>query len=304
MHFLCIGVDDSADCVLQQIIDEFKAIDGDKFDIYLEKVDSGDSTSIICSIKDDIAAGIDQKEFEIIRIHVSNALADFIIKEYEEKLISRIINTNYCYFNSHEKKDILELSLKTVQNDDKNLVNSLFQVHRRNVIVRRLIEYLENSDSIILEGFVNFRLKDYLRDLEEVVEKAIDDFLMEREYNEFIKLLKYFVDIQEPKFEVIHVLVGYDSKYVLLDEKHREITNECIREFVNDISQGDINYDDLLVSSLITMAPKKVIIHSNGQFRNKELLETIKNVFTGKVVICSQCELCSHVLANISRSNE
>lgn len=304
MHFLCIGVDESADSILQQITDEFKAIDSEKYGLYLEKVDSEDSTSIFCCVKDDKATEIEQKEFEIIRIHVSNALADFIIQEYEEKLISRIINTNYCYFNSYEKKDILNLSLKIVKNEEKNLVNSLFQVHRRNIIVRRLIEYLENSESIILEGFVNFRLKDYLRDLEEVVEKAVDDFLMEREYNEFIKLLKYFVDIQEPKFEVIHVLVGYENKYILLDEKHREITNECIQDFVNEISQGDINYDDLLVSSLITMAPKKVVIHSNGQFKNRELLETIKNVFSGKVVICSQCDLCASALLNISRGNQ
>jgi len=303
MQFLCIGVDESADFILQQITDEFKAIDSNKLGLNIDKVDSGDSASIICSIKDKNAADIDPKDLEMTKIHISNALADFIIQEYEEKLISRIINTNYCYFNLDEKKDIFELSLKIVQNDDKNLVNSLFQVHRRNVIIRRLIEYLENSDSIILEGFVNFRLKDYLKDLEEVVEKAVDDFLMEREYNEFIRLLKYFVEIQEPKFEVIHVLVGYDSKYVLLDEKHREITNECIQEFVNDITQGDINYDDLLVGSLITMAPKKVVIHSNGQFKNRELLETIKNVFNGKVVLCSQCELCSHVLSK-THSND
>lgn len=304
MQFLCIGVDEPADCILQRITDEFKAIDGDKFGLILNTVNSGDSTSIICSLINKEAESLSQKELEIIRIHISNALADFIIQGYEEKLLSRIINTNYCYFSSVEKRSILELSLKIVKNEDKNLVNSLFQVHRRNVIVRRLIEYLENSESIILEGFVNFRLKDYIKDLEEVVEKAVDDFLMEREYNEFIKLLKYFVDIQEPKFEVIHVLISYDGKYVLLDEKHREITNECIQEFVNDISQGDINYDDLLVSSLITMAPKKVVIHSNGQFRNKELLETIKNVFSGKVVLCTQCELCSRSLVNISRGNE
>jgi putative sporulation protein YtxC len=303
MQFLCIGVDESADYILQQITDEFKAIDSNKLGLNIDKVDSGDSTSIICSIKDKNTAEIDPKDLEMTRIHISNALADFIIQEYEEKLISRIINTNYCYFNLDEKKDIFELSLKIVQNNDKNLVNSLFQVHRRNVIIRRLIEYLENSDSIILEGFVNFRLKDYIKDLEEVVEKAVDDFLMEREYNEFIRLLKYFVEIQEPKFEVIHVLVGYDNKYVLLDEKHKEITNECIQEFVNDITQGDINYDDLLVGSLITMAPKKVVIHSNGQFKNRELLETIKNVFNGKVVLCSQCELCSHVLSK-TRSND
>ncbi len=110
---------------------------------------------------------------------------------------------------------------------------------------------------MILEGFVNFRLKEYIKDLEEIVDKAVDDFLMEREYREFIRLLRYFVDIQEPKFNTIHVIAGYDDKYILLNEEKREITNECIQEFMNDISNEEINYDDLLVSSLITMAPGK-----------------------------------------------
>jgi putative sporulation protein YtxC len=154
------------------------------------------------------------------------------------------------------------------------------------------MDYFENSDNIILDGFVNFRLKDYVRDLEEIVDRAVDDFLMEREYREFIRLLRYFVDIQDPKFDTIHVIVGYDSKYTLLDDSRKEITNDCIQEFVNEISEGEINYDDLLVSSLITLAPKRIVIHYTGQFKNKELLETIKNVFLGKVIICNGCEIC------------
>lgn len=301
MQFLSIGVNECADDILQQITNELQQLNGKKISYSIDEVNSGDSTSIICSIEDDKTQ--DRKSiqcYDALRIHVSNALADFIIRKYEEKLISRIINSNYCYFNSVEKKEIFNLSLKIIRNEDKNLVNSLFQIHRRNVIIRKLMDYFEGSNSLILDGFVNFRLKDYMKDLEEVVDKAVDDFLMEREYREFIRLLRYFVDIQEPKFEMIHVLVGYDNKYILLDEHKKEITNECIQDFVNEISEGEINYDDLLVSSLITLAPKKVIIHSNGQFRNKELLETIKNVFSGKVVLCTQCDICSVNMVNKS----
>ena len=54
----------------------------------------------------------------------------------------------------------------------------------------------------------------------------------------------------------------------------------------------DINYDDLLISSLISLAPKKIIIHRISQFTNKELLNTIFNIFLDKVIICTECELC------------
>ena len=45
------------------------------------------------------------------------------------------------------------------------------------------MEYFESSNTIILDGFINFRLKDYLKDLEEIVEKAVDNFLMEKYRN-------------------------------------------------------------------------------------------------------------------------
>jgi len=293
MQFLSIGVNECADDIRQHITNELEQLGTNKINYSIDEVNSGGETSIICKIEDDkIYNKKSVQHYDALRTHVSNALADYIIRQYEEKLITRIINSNYCYFNAAERREILNLSLKIIRNEDKSFMNSIFQMRRRNVIIRKLLDYFEGSNSLILDGFVNFRLKDYMKDLEDIVDKAVDDFLMEREYREFIRLLRYFVDIQEPKFEIVHIIVGYEGKYVLLDETRKEITNECIQEFINEISGGEINYDDLLVSSLITLAPKKVIIHCTVQFKNKELLETIKNVFAGKVVICSGCETC------------
>lgn len=294
MQFLSIGVNERANDIVQSIKDELQVLNDNKVNFSIDEVNSDGSTSIICSIDEDkIYKGKSADSYNIMISHVSNVLAEHIIRQYEEKLITRIINSNYCYFNAIEKKEILNLSIRSIRNEDKDFFNSLFQIRRRNVIIRRLLDYFKGSNSLILDGFVNFRLKDYITDLEEIVDKAVDDFLMEREYKEFIRLLRYFVDIQEPKFEIIHIIVGFDNKYILLDERKREVTNECVQEFVNELSEGEINYDDLLVSTLITLAPKKITIHSNGQLRNKELMETIKNVFSGKVVICNGCEMCA-----------
>lgn len=297
MQCLCIGVNDCAESVKGYISNEIEKLNKSGIDCFVsDSVDLDGSTSVICTINQKEKS---TPEYDELVLSVSNALADYIIEQYEEKLILRIINSNYCYFNTIEKKEILRLALLIIKNDDKNFLSSLYMIRRRNIIIRKLIEYFESSEKVILDGFVNFRLKDYMKDLEEIVDKAVDDFLTEREYKEFIRLLRYFVDIQEPKFNVIHVLVGYDGKYILLDENKREITNECIQEFMNDIPEGEINYDDLLVSSLITMAPKKVVIHSSKSFRNKELLETIKNVFWGKSIICPDCELCLAKVAKL-----
>ncbi|NJD02437.1 MAG: putative sporulation protein YtxC [Ruminiclostridium sp.] len=300
MQFLCIGVNGSADAVMQHITNELRLLKNKKINYSINEINGEGSTSIICSINDSkFYRERSIESYKVLKTYISAALADYIIRQYEEKLLNRIINSNYCYFNSNEKKEILNKSLTIIKNEDKNFFNNLFQIRRKNVIVRRLMDYFENSNNIILDGFVNFRLKEYMGDLEDVVDKGVDDFLMDREYREFIRLLRYFVDIQEPKLNTVHVIVGFDNKYTLLDETKREITNECIQEYVNEIAEGEINYDDLLVSSLITFAPRRIIIHCTGQFRNKELMETIKNVFLGRVLICQGCEIC---LVNMVKS--
>jgi putative sporulation protein YtxC len=293
MQSICIGIDGRSEDIMQHMNNELLQLKNKKINYSIDEVNSEGSTSIVCRIDDEkYYTDKPAQSYKTLKIMVSNALADYIINQYEERLISRIINSNYCYFNVLERKEILEKAVKSVKNEDKTFLNTLLKIRRRNVIVRKLLDYFESTDSLILDGFVNFRLKEYTKDLEEVVDKAVDDFLMEREYKEFIRLLRYFVDIQEPKYDAIHVIVGFDNKYILLDEKKREITNECIKEFISEIPEGDINYDDLLVSTLITFAPRKIVIHCTGQLKNKELLETIKNVFFGKVFLCNGCETC------------
>lgn len=298
MQFLCIGVNGSADKVMQHIKDELRQLKNKKISYTINEINSEGSTSIICTVNDGrFYRERTMESYKVLKTYISNALADYIIRQYEERLLSRIINGNFCYFNAAEKKEILNRSLSIIRNEDKTFLNSLFQIRRRNVIVRRLMDYFDHANNIILDGFVNFRLKEYIKDLEDVVDKAVDDFLMDREYREFIRLLRYFVDIQEPKIDTVHVIVSYDDRYILLDGSKREITNECIQEYVNEISEGEINYDDLLVSSLITFAPRKIVIHCTGQFRNKELMETVKNVFSGRIILCQGCNLCSQELS-------
>lgn len=291
MQFLTIGVKGDANDILTQINEELIYIDKQEVEFIIDQIEEKQGTSIICSVKSDNDE-IEEQKFFIFKVHVSNALAEYIIKNYEIKMLTRIINTNYCYFSQEERKEILGIALKLLSGEQKDFIQCLFTLRRKNIIARKLIDYLNTENSILIDGFVNFRLKEYVKYLEEVIEKAVDEFLLQREYREFIRLLRYFVEIQEPKYDIVHVIATSDKKYALLDSEKREITNECIKDFICEITEGEINYDDLLVSSLITLAPRKIVIHCTGQIRNKELFDTITNVFVDRVNICKGCDLC------------
>lgn len=290
MQLLSISVADKSELITSKLKEQYKELADNNLSLDIEQLNCGDTNQIICNINDNANS---LYQYESIRLATINVLADYIINQYEIKLLSRIININYCYFSVGERKEILKIAIKNLNDiENKNLLNSLYSIRRKNIIIKKLMEYFETNSDINIDGFVTFRLQDYLKDLECIIEKAVDDYLMEREYKEFIRLLKYFVEVQEPKLEEVHIIVSPESKYFMYDEKHNEITNSCIEDFMCEVTEGEMNYDDLLVSSLITLAPQNVIIHGIEKMKNKELLDTIKNVFSGKVRSCSQCELC------------
>ena len=64
------------------------------------------------------------------------------------------------------------------------------------MVIKKLSDFLDQNNHIILEGFVTFRMQEYVDELEEVVDWAVRQYLIEKEYQEFIKLLTCFVQMQ------------------------------------------------------------------------------------------------------------
>lgn len=50
-------------------------------------------------------------------------------------------------------------------------------------------------------------MNDIKEDLEAVIDKVVERYMVEKEYDEFINLLKYFVDIQENKIDEVNVII-------------------------------------------------------------------------------------------------
>jgi len=93
----------------------------------------------------------------------------------------------------------------------------------------------------------------------------------------------------------LNVIVDKNGKFKLYDENSKPISSDFIDEIVNELKDGVISDEDALMSTLITIAPKKIFFHSINNMRDNEILETVKKVFNDKVEICYGCELCSKI---------
>ena len=219
---------------------------------------------------------------------MASLVAELVIENLEEELLVKIINS-YSEFNYREKEVIKSLSVKHL-NPEKD--EQFTKIIRKREIISQILGYFEDNEVLNIEGFVRFRLQSYLNDLRFAVQKAVDDFNIEKEYNEFIDLLRYFVELQEPHFGKVNVLKSKEENdsFVLLDSDLEKIEDEhldkCLQELTED--REEIHFEDLLISALVNISPAEIILH----FEDSQVTETLRSIFQDKVRVCPGCDLC------------
>ena len=142
---------------------------------------------------------------------------------------------------------------------------------------------------MILDGFVNFRLKEYMSYLDNIVDTAVNQFIIEKEYNEFINLLKIYIDSKPAECEILH-LIYINGESILLDaDKNIVSVSENIlnSKYLSDIS---FSSNDFALNTLLTLLPAKVEMHVIGI--EDEFIDTIKQIFEGRVSVCKDCNIC------------
>lgn len=92
---------------------------------------------------------------------------------------------------------------------------------------------------------------------------------MEKEYNEFIKLLKYFIEMEDPKLDRVDIIIKKDGSFKVVDEKGKDILDKLIQNMNDMFMIENSNMYDMLISGLITTAPKKYSYPLQGKL-NKQ----------------------------------
>lgn len=195
------------------------------------------------------------------------ALSDFVINRYEAKILKRIINKKYP-----DIPDVIVSQIIKSKDDD-----SLEE--RKRVVENILKGYFLENESGNVEGIVIFRLNEYKNKLCDLADKIVDDYYISREYEDFVDLLKYFISVQNTRAEIVYIVVNDEEMYSVLDEKKHDITKEVISDLIPQNEIKYVTYDDLLISMLISIAPKKIIVKNKEKIKNTELFETVEKVF-------------------------
>lgn len=229
-------------------------------------------------IYDNLIMHYKEKNIEQFENIVSSLIIDTIGKFYQEKILKRIINVNYFYFDEYEREIILEECDELLQEEEINKI--IFPEVKKIIIENR---------NIFIEGIVNFRIPEYIKFLDSIVDIAVNKYIIEKEYKEFISLLKLYVNTTESKTDIIH-LIYIHGESILLDREKNLIQNDSDINNSKYLSDISFSSNDIALNTLLSMLPKNVEIHLLD--KEDEFISTLKLIFENKVKICTDCNIC------------
>lgn len=211
---------------------------------------------------------------------ITELISNTIIECYEEKILARMLNSNYFYFDNDEKKTIL--------NNCKECCKVEFE-EKKEVLYKQIETYIKENKSIVLDGIINFRIQEYIKKLDNIIDLAVNQYIIEKEYTEFINLLKIYVTSNSSCTDILHLIYS-NGESILLD-KEKDIVplaeNIFNAKYLSDIT---FSSNDYALNTLLTMLPKKLEIHVID--KEDEFINTLKLIFEDRIYICSDCNIC------------
>lgn len=228
--------------------------------------------------------GIDK---ELFYTKLATILSYLVIDYFETDIIRQILLSNYFYFEESEFNTILNLC-------EENLYDSSeFSLPNRQFLLFDIFyEYISTHHSLVLSGFINFRLNKYRKLIEDLVDLSVNEFIIEREYLEFVSLLRLYINSQPPSDTIIHV-ISFENKIILLDDTMRKISidkNSLKAKYLSDVSFSN---NDYILNTLLTLLPKKIHLHIISASDNSEFLSTLQLIFENRIDICYDCNICN-----------
>ena len=216
---------------------------------------------------------------------ICSILSLLILDELEETFLKKIILQNYFYFDNAEREQILNLCFDIMANDFSIIFDKKFKS-----LSNSFYDFLYYNKSLVLNGYINFRIKSYLEILDDIVNEAVNNFIIEKEYLEFVSLLKLYINSQESNCKIVHIIYS-NSESILLDENKEiiSISNEKFKaKYLSDIT---FSSNDYTLNSLLSLLPKKIYIHLIDN-NIDEFINTLQTVFENRIHICTDCNIC------------
>lgn len=210
---------------------------------------------------------------------VSNILAEYIVDNIDKKYINLILKKNGYNYES-DFYEYFETNIKKY-------------INRKLRIYDMLINYIKDNDYMNFEGFIQFRLRDYYKNLEKIVGEISREYKNEIKYRNFISIIKEFIKSQVCIVSDLSIYKSHNGKYLLLDDYYNDITEICEKEFIYEFGVENLNKNALILNSILTLAPHTVTFHKFSHTLDYDIIKAVSDVYGDEMHCCNNCIFCS-----------
>ena len=203
--------------------------------------------------------GMEDKEKVISKL--STVLYHTIIIFYSKYLIYSLLNTNYFYFSDIDKAKIYDYCVENSKEKE-------FRTKQRKIIKKTISSYFSFNKKLILTGFINFSLRDYLKELDII--------------------LKCYINSQPSNSPTIYLHYSNENS-ILLDENGEfiPIVDNLKSKYLSDIN---FSKNDYCLNTLLNLLPENLIICHNSDLKD-EFLTTLELIFEDRISYREECTL-------------
>jgi putative sporulation protein YtxC len=217
-------------------------------------------------------------------------LAEYTLSDQEPSLLRSLFQARYDLKDDVETDALIAeaVSLLDGEPDVGDTWMGRGRERRIQKLASRFSLYLEDHEHLHLDGFLRFRLSDYRAEVQEAAETAIEERLMELQYQEFMTLLKSMVEWQETRTSAVHVLHSGGHLFRLLDEDMRPLeqdildTNDSHGKDVHQV-QEEHEEESRVVSRLLAASPRQLYIHTPEP--DSQVIRTIIGIFGDRAAV-------------------
>lgn len=256
---------------------------GMKVDIKTE-----DEKIIFIDYKDDLTAFY--SSFHPILVSI---LTNHVIATREVNSLKDILRNIFLYKDEDEMEQIIGIARSILEGDRDDIPSLRPYYERASYIYDAFAKGIDTETTLYYEPFLTFRLKDYAEMLIDCVEIAIDEYVLEQEYQNLVENFRYYIKSQEKRMDKIF-LVHQKDRFIFYDGSFEKITKEKKRDYLvkHLLFEHDLDINDMVITPLVSFNPKEVIVYTNEEDHN--VIYTIQTIFEERVKILTIADFYEH----------
>lgn len=230
-----------------------------------------------------------------------NVFTKHIISLKEEEWLLDIIESIF-YFKDHEEQvQILSIARSIMEGDHEDIPRIKNRYSREESIYQAFSSFLVEEASFYYESFLKFRLKSYFEYLVETVEIAIDEYMLEQEYQQMVENFRLYIKESRPVIQQLHVVVDHDT-FFIYNDRYQLLEPKEIEKYYNESLKFEegLRIEQMIISPLVSFAPQKLTIYTDDM--DHGIVQTIQSIFEERVSVVNKDEFLSQHIQKLQNN--